>query len=137
MFDTTVVNRNETTVVVPPKKPDVTKIEIKKSEEGSVFVHCRKDDNIWKGLFYNTPFLNRDDKSRGNFYSVKFDSPTRLKSYEEMRWLTSEENDRDRKRHNENQKTILRIQAVDVIQIRFINDTEVIAEVKYLNPKEA
>ena len=137
MFDTTVVNRNETTVVVPPKKPDVTKIEIKKSEEGSVFVHCRKDYNIWKGLFYNTPFLNRDDKSRGNFYSVKFDSPTRLKSYEEMRWLTSEENDRDRKRHNENQKTILRIQAVDVIQIRFINDTEVIAEVKYLNPKEA
>ena len=136
MFDTTVVNRNETTVVVPQKKPDVTKIEINKREEGSVFVHCHKDDNIWNGLFYKTPFLNREDSSRGHFYVVKFDSPTRLKSYEEMRWLTSEENDRDRKRHYENQKTILRIQAVDVIQIRFINDTEVIVEVKYINPKE-
>ena len=136
MFDTTVVNRNETTVVVPQKKPDVTKIEINKREEGSVFVHCHKNDNIWNGLFYKTPFLNREDNSRGSFYAVRFDSPTRLKSYEELRWLTSEENDRDRKRHYENQKTILRIQAVDVIQIRFINDTEVIVEVKYINPKE-
>ena len=98
MFDTTVVNRNETTVVVPQKKPDVTKIEINKREEGSVFVHCHKNDNIWNGLFYKTPFLNREDNSRGSFYAVRFDSPTRLKSYEELRWLTSEENDRDRKR---------------------------------------
>lgn len=136
MFDTTVVNRNETTVVVPEKKPDVTKIEINKREQGSVFVHCHKDDNIWNGLFYKTPFLNREDSSRGHFYTVRFDTPTRLKSYDDVHWLTSAENDRDRKRHYDNQKTILRIQAVDVIQIRFINDTEVIAEVKYLNPKE-
>ncbi len=135
MFDTTVVNRNETTVVVPEKKPDVTKIEINKREQGSVFVHCHKNDNIWNGLFYKTPFLNREDSSRGCFYTVRFDSPTHLKSYEGVRYLTQEENDRERKRHYDNQKTILRIQAVDVIQIRFISDTEVIVEVKYLNPK--
>ena len=136
MFNTTVVNKTAMTVVTPQKKPDVTKIEINKREQGSVFVHCRKDDNIWRGLFYKTPFLNREDSSRGHFYAVRFDSPTRLKYYEARHWLSSEENDLGRKQHYDNQKTILRIQAVDVIQIRFISETEVIAEVKYLNPKE-
>lgn len=134
MFNTNVTVVNKT--VAPQKKPDVTKIEINKREQGSIFVHCCKNDNIWNGLFYKTPFLNRIDESRGKFYSVRFETPNRLKSYEDMHWLSEAENDRHRKSHYENQKTILHIQAVDVIQIRFISDTEVIAEVKYLNPKE-
>ena len=134
MFNTNVTVVNKT--VAPQKKPDVTKIEINKREQGSIFVNCEKGDDVWNGLFYKTPFLNRADESRGNFYTVRFDSPTRLKSFEEMRFWSYEETERNRKRFYDNQQKILRIQAVDVIQIRFISDTEVIAEVKYLNPKE-
>ena len=138
MFDTTVVSRNETTVIVPPKKPDVTKIVINKREDKSVFIKCEKDDDVWKGLFYSTPFLNRSDSSRGHFYRVEFEkhNPNIIRHYEDYRWCTAEENNINRKRYNENIKTILRIQAVDVIQFRFINEDEVIVEIKYLNPAE-
>ena len=137
MFNTTVVN-HQTTVVKEEKKQDVTKIVINKREDKSVFIKCEKDDNIWKGLFYSTPFLNRSDSSRGHFYTVEFEkhNPNIIRRYEDWRWCTAEENARNRKQHNKNIETILRIQAVDVIQLRFINEDEVIVEIKYLNPAE-
>ena len=137
MFNTTVVN-HETTVIKEEKKPDVTKIVINKREDKSVFIKCEKDDNIWKGLFYSTPFLNRSDSSRGHFYSVEFEkhNPNIIRRYDDLRCFTAEENDINRKRHNKNIANILRIQAVDVIQFRFINEDEVIVEIKYLNPAE-
>lgn len=139
MFDTThVVCKPQTTVVLPTTKPDPTKVEINKKSEGGVFVRCRKGDDVWNGLFYATPFLNREDSSRGSFYALRFDrgDPTRIERHEDYHWRSYEENRRDYERYKENIKKILRIQAVDVVQIRFISATEVIAEVKYLNPKE-
>lgn len=138
MFDTHVVCKPKTTVVLPTKKPDPTKVEISKKSEGGVFVRCRKDDDVWNGLFYTTPFLNREDRSRGSFYALRFDrgDPTSIERHEDCHWRSAEENRLDYERYKENVKTILRIQAVDVVQIRFISETEVIAEVKYINPKE-
>ena len=139
MFDTThVVCKPQTTVVLPTTKPDPTKVEISKKCEGSVFVRCRKGDDVWNGLFYSTPFLNRDDRSRGSFYALRFEQsdPTSIERHKDYHWMSDEQNRRNYERYKENVKTILRIQAVDVVQIRFISATEVIAEVKYLNPKE-
>lgn len=136
MFNTNVTVVNKT--VAPQKKPDVTKIEINKREQGSIFVNCEKGDNVWNGLFYKTPFLNRSDSSRGSFWPVSFTehNPHIIDSYNDPPYLSHEERQRGRQRHDANIEKVLRIQAVDVIQIRFISDTEVIAEVKYLNPKE-
>lgn len=137
MFNTNTLVSNKTSnviVKIPKQAPDVTKLEINKREAGSIFVNCRKGDNVWMGLFYRHPFLNRADETRGSFRPVGFDNPERLEMYEPARWLDAETNAANRKRHDENIRQILRIQAVDVIQLRFISETEVIAEVKYINP---
>jgi len=141
MFNTTnhVSQTQNVNVIVPPPKPSVTRMEIRKREEGSVFIKCMKNDNIWKGLFYITPFLNRSDLSRGKFYPVCFEkfNDQIIDIYDGRTWrLSTEEKDRVRRQHYENREKILRIQAVDVVQLRFLDENEVIAEVKYLNPAE-
>ena len=137
MFNTTVVQQH--THVVMPKQPKPQQdITINKKEQGTVFVHFKKNDDIWKGLFYETPFLNRSDSSRGRFWSVDFAewNPHLLAPYEAPHYLSPMEKERESKRHDENEEKILRIQAVEIIQLRMIGNNEVIAELKYLNPPE-
>lgn len=139
MFNTTVVNQHHETKVVIHKKPksepqqDIT---IQKQQEGTFFVTCRKNDSIWNGLFYKTPFLNQVDTSRGNFDGVRFINSNRIEPYHDDNYASCEQNDKWRKQHNENVQAILRIQAVEVIQIRIIGNNDVIAELRYLNPPE-
>lgn len=137
MFDTTVVSKHQTVnkVVMPKPQQDIT---INRKEQGTVFVHFKKNDNIWKGLFYETPFLNRSDSSRGSFWPVRFAewNPKMLAPYDEPHYLSAKESEIQSKRHDENEEKILRIQAVEIIQLRMIGNNEVIAELKYLNPPE-
>ena len=137
MFNTTVVQQHTNVVMPKPPKPQQD-ITISKKEQGTVFVHFKKNDDIWKGLFYETPFLNRSDSSRGRFWSVDFAewNPNLLAPYEAPHYLSPMEKERESKRHDENEEKILRIQAVEIIQLRMIGNNEVIAELKYLNPPE-
>lgn len=118
-----------------PKPKDIT---INRQQQGTVFVHFNKNDDIWNGLFYKTPFLNRPDSTRGHFWSVSFAdwNPRMLDPYEPPHYLTPKEREEQRKHHAENEAKILRIQAVEIIQLRIIGNNEVIAELKYLNPPE-
>ena len=59
-----------------------------------------------------------------------------LAPYDEPHYLSVKEREIQRKRHDENEEKILRIQAVEIIQLRLIGHNEVIAELKYLNPPE-
>lgn len=137
MFNTTVVSNHQTVnkVVMPKPQQDIT---INRKEQGTVFVHFKKNDDIWKGLFYETPFLNRSDSSRGRFWAVDFAewNPHLLAPYEAPHYLSDKEKEKQSKLHDENEEKILRIQAVEIIQLRMIGNNEVIAELKYLNPPE-
>lgn len=135
MFNTTVVNQQTVNKVVMPKPKDIT---INRQQQGTVFVHFNKNDDIWNGLFYKTPFLNRSDSTRGRFWSVRFAewNPKMLAPYDAPHYLSVKEREIQRKRHDENEEKILRIQAVEIIQLRLIGHNEVIAELKYLNPPE-
>jgi hypothetical protein len=139
MFDKTIVCHHTTNVTVSKPKPQPPQnITVTKQQAGTVFVHCKKGDKIWKGLFYETPFLNRSDSSRGHFWSVEFSewNPNILAPYREPHYLSAEAKMRESRQHDENEKTILRVQAVDVVQLKLIGNNEVIAEVRYLNPPE-
>ena len=139
MFDKTIVSHHTTHVTVNKTKPQPPQnITVKKQQAGTVFVHCKKGDNIWKGLVYSTPFLNRSDSSRGRFWAVAFAdwNPSILAPYSDPHWLSPEVRMRESRQHDENEQTILRVQAVDVVQLKFIGNNEVIAEVRYLNPPE-
>lgn len=139
MFDKTIVCQHTTHVTVNKTKSQTPQnITVTKQQAGTVFVHCKKGDNIWNGLFYETPFLNRFDSSRGRFWAVEFIewNPSILAPYNDAHWLSSTENAKAEQRHDENEQTILRVQAVDVVQLKFIGNDEVIAEVRYLNPPE-
>lgn len=120
---------------MPKPQQDIT---INKKEQGTVFVHFNKNDDIWKGLFYETPFLNRSDSSRGRFWAVSFAdwNPKLLAPYDAPHYLSVKEREIQSQRHDENEEKILRIQAVEIIQLRLIGNNEVIAELKYLNPPE-
>lgn len=137
MFDKTIVSHT-THVTVNKQNPQPQNITVTKQQAGTVFVHCKKGDNIWKGLFYETPFLNRSDSSRGHFWAVAFAdwNPKILAPYREPHYLSTEAKMKESRQHDENEKTILRVQAVDVVQLKFIGNNEVIAEVRYINPPE-
>ena len=56
-------------------------IELVQETPGSFFVHCHVGDNVWKGLFYERPFLNKFNSTRAACDSVDF-GMTQIASYE-------------------------------------------------------
>ena len=56
-------------------------IELTQETPNSFFVHCHVGDNVWKGLFYERPFLNKFISTRAACDSVEF-GMTQIASYE-------------------------------------------------------
>ena len=56
-------------------------IELTQETPNSFFVHCHVGDNVWKGLFYERPFLNKFNSTRAACDSVDF-GMTQIASYE-------------------------------------------------------
>jgi hypothetical protein len=91
MFDTHVVRHTAVTNVhVTNETNDHIKvtneaqqqvIELAQETPNSFFVHCHYGDNVWKGLFYERPFLNKFISTRAACDSVEF-GMTQIASYE-------------------------------------------------------
>lgn len=92
MFDSTHIDRhsdvtnvhvtNETHKHIKVKNESQQQvIELTQETPNSFFVHCHVGDNVWKGLFYETPFLNKFNSTRAACDSVDF-GMTQIASYE-------------------------------------------------------
>lgn len=92
MFDSTHIVRNNpvTNVHVMNETQEHIKvkneaqqqvIELTQETPNSFFVHCHVGDNVWKGLFYERPFLNKFISTRAACDSVEF-GMTQIASYE-------------------------------------------------------
>ena len=132
MFDTTVLN--ETTTRIDVKKEAQQQIlAIKKESTNSFIIHCYVNDEIWKGLFYERPFLNKYMQTKANVSPRHF-KDERLESYEKMHWLSDEENKRQKKQFNDATEKLLAEQAIEVLQVKILDKTgQALVEIRWTN----
>ena len=123
MFDTNVsVHQKSSTTVQVKKEAQQQVLEIKKEHKNSFFVNCRVDDDVWKGLFYETPFLNKYVSYKANCDPFKF-SGNSPKFYEEERWATKEQNEKWEANYNARVEKIIAEQRVEVKQVKILDKT--------------
>ena len=123
MFNTNVsVHQNSSTRIQVNKEAQQQVLEIKKEHKDSFFVNCKVDDDVWKGLFYETPFLNQYVSYKAACYPFHFSgsSPER---YQEERWASTEKNKKWEEEYNARVKKIIAEQRVEVKQVKILDKT--------------
>ncbi len=123
MFNTNVsVHKNSSTSIQVKKEAQQQVLEIKKEHQDSFFVNCKVDDDVWKGLFYETPFLNKYVSYKAACYPVKFNGSYPMR-YKEDRWASKEQNKTWEDYHNAIIKKIIAEQRVEVKQVKILDKT--------------
>jgi hypothetical protein len=123
MFNTNVsVRQISSTNIQVKKEAQQQVLEIKKEHKGSFFVNCKVDDDVWKGLFYETPFLNKYVSYKANCDPFKF-SGSSPKFYQEERWATKEQNQTWKDQYNARVEKIIAEQRVEVKQVKILDKT--------------
>lgn len=123
MFNTNVsVHQNSSTSIQVKKEAQQQVLEIKKENKDSFFVNCKVDDDVWKGLFYETPFLNKYVSYKANCDPFSF-SGSSPKFYQEERWATKEQNQKWEDQYNARVEKIIAEQRVEVKQVKILDKT--------------
>ena len=123
MFNTNVsVHQNSSTSIQVKKEAQQQVLEIKKEHKGSFFVNCKVDDDVWKGLFYETPFLNQYVSYKAGCYPFKFNGNYPMR-YKEERWASTEQNKKWEEKYNASVNKIIAEQRVEVKQVKILDKT--------------
>lgn len=123
MFNTNVsVRQNSSTSIQVKKEAQQQVLEIKKEHKDSFFVNCKVDDEVWNGLFYETPFLNKHVSYKANCYPIHFYGSYPMR-YEEERFASPEQNKKWEDEYNARVKKIIAEQRVEVKQVKILDKT--------------
>ena len=108
-------------------------LELRREHKDSFIVHCKVDDNVWKGLFYERPFLNRHVSSRADEEPLRFDGDE-PDSYHADRWATDGQNEMWANQYRARTEKLISGQAVEVLQVKILDKTEAaLVEVRWLD----
>ena len=118
MFNTKVkVSQQYSPTIQVKKEAQQQVLEIKKEHKGSFFVNCKVDDDVWKGLFYETPFLNKYVSYKANCYPISF------RGYQEDRYASKELNKKWKEEYYARVTKIIAEQRVEVKQVKILDKT--------------
>ena len=133
MFNSTSVNVSHTANIKIKKEAQQQVLEMRKEHKQGFIVPCKIDDDVWKGLFYELPFLNKYMETRANCSAIKFEGG-QPKYYEDCSWATREQNEKWEANHEARVKKIISEQAVEVLQVKILDKTgQALVEVRWAN----
>lgn len=123
MFNTNVkVSQQYSPTIQVKKEAQQQVLEIKKEHKNSFFVNCKVDDNVWNGLFYETPFLNQYVSYKAACRAIDFNGrfPAR---YHDEPYVSRELNKKWEEEYNARVKKIIAEQRVEVKQVKLLDKT--------------
>lgn len=131
MFNSTSVNVSHTANIKIKKEAQQQVLEMRKEHEQSFIVPCKVDDDVWKGLFYERPFLNKSMETKANCGAINFRGG-HPEDYENFSWVSREQNAKWEDDHNARVKKIISEQAVEVLQVKILDKTgQALVEVRW------
>lgn len=123
MFNSTAIVSNHNHVHTSVKhEAQSQSLEIRTEHTDSFIVKCKIDDNVWNGLFYERPFLNRYLTTKANCLPISF-CGSQPETYSNDEYATFEQNARWKQQYNDRVTRLIKEQAVVVHQVKLLDKT--------------
>ena len=98
-------------------------LTIQTQDSESFLVKCRMDDDVWKGLFYEQPFLNKYVASKADCDPVCFNGDF-IAGYIENKYANPEKNKLWEERYYDRIRKLIKEQAVRVLQVKMFDKSK-------------